>query len=160
MNLRITLIASSILLTACAAKVTQQSLTLPLYPHAEWSEVQEGVRAFLWDGEETQINGWEIMGTYDDGVQKDFFYSDSEHADQDFWHFYLGESTLMDLGYDTIFTEEQQFDRQFVGLQDEENHVLLFSNMVEFSVPFPEDPECPCKYTFTIFTDDERVELQ
>ncbi|MBU2259916.1 hypothetical protein KKC44_04915 [Patescibacteria group bacterium] len=147
-------------LVSCMPKGPQASYILPLYPLAQWSEPQKAERSFDREGVLTTVQGKEVMGTVDDENRKQFFYTDSEFRDDDFWRYYLVDETLMKIGYQTIFVEEYKEDRQFVGLRDDDGHVLLLSNIVEFANDNQDEPECPCTYTFTIFTNDERVVLE
>ncbi|MBU0766194.1 hypothetical protein KKF55_00175 [Patescibacteria group bacterium] len=160
---RLLLIFGALALGACTTEVKSPaplaSYALSLYPHALWSDPVEAERSFVWEDEETTVQGREVTGTYDEGEQNSLQYSDIQFADEDFWKFYLEEETLKKIGYETIFVEEEEYDRQFVGLRDEEGHVLLLSNIIDFDTDIAFAPECPCKYTFTIFTNDERVEL-
>jgi len=156
---RMIILIGIFVLISCAPQGPQVSYILPLYPQAQWAEPQDAQRSFVWEGTETTVFGKELIGTYDDKKQKKLFYKESEFADDDFWKYYLADETLLKIGYKTIFVEEYESDRQFVGLRDEEGHVLLLSNIVEFANDNVAEPECPCTYSFTIFTNDERVEL-
>lgn len=146
-------------LASCTPQGPQAGFLIPLYPPAQWSEPQDAERSFEWEGVLTTVQGNEVMGTYDDEKQNKLFYKESEFADDDFWKYYLVDETLMKMGYQTIFVEEYESDRQFMGLRDEGGHVLLLSNIVEFSNDNIEEPECPCIYTFTIFANDERISV-
>ncbi|MCF7844438.1 MAG: hypothetical protein K9M03_01240 [Kiritimatiellales bacterium] len=161
---RLMFICGALLISGCSPKnespPLQASYIIPLYSHAVWSQPLESERTFEWEGELTTVQGREVTGTYEEGVQNSLQYSDMEFADEDFWKYYLGEDTLKLSGFDTIFIEEEDYDRQFVGLRDEAGHVLLLSNIIDFDVNIAFAPECPCTYTFTIFTNDERVVLE
>jgi len=136
------------------------SFELSLHPVFDWSEPVKITRTITSPDGDVNIEGNEVTAVYEDEELKMLHYPESDFPDQDFWRYYLGEETLQKLGYTHILAEEEDFDRQFIALGDESLHVLMLSNLVEFTGPFPDAPECPCKYTFTIFTNDRRIIME
>jgi len=135
-----------------------QTLALTLYPLVDWDERRESSRTFTWEGSEVTINGWEIQGTLEQSLNMDLLNEETEYADDDYWEFMLAGDKLKKLGYERIMAQEEKEDRQLVALRSNDGHLLILSSIVDYF-----DPElrmCPCDYTFTVFTDDERVQLK
>ncbi len=72
----------------------------------------------------------------------------------------MGNDSLKNLGYEEVFAEEDKFDRQLAGFRDDLGHVLILSNLVEYSFVSEAFSDCPCTYHFAVFTNDERVLLR
>jgi hypothetical protein len=127
-------------------------------PKLEWRTVKDPDT-----GSERTFKGHAVTCTVDEnevGDSTPLVYKDSDFMDEDFWWYYVGNNALKNLGYPEAFVYEQSFDRQYMGLLNEQGNVVMLSSIREFDMPFPEDPQCPCKYTLSVFTDDERVLIE
>ena len=129
-----------------------------MYPLAEWEDAREASRVFVWEGREVTVKGWETQGTLDQNMDLDLLDEKVDFANDDFWQFMIGGEMLKNLGYEKILAQEEKEDRQLVALRSNDGYLLIISSIVDYF-----DPEllmCPCEYTFTVFTDDERVQLK
>ncbi|MFH0770428.1 MAG: hypothetical protein V1926_03550 [Candidatus Peregrinibacteria bacterium] len=135
------------------------SFMLPLYPLVRWTVPLPAERTFAMEGVERTVSGLEISAEFSDEGEPALYYNDSEYADEDFWRFMTEGQTIEKMGY-SVFVSEQGDDRQFLGFSDAEGNVLLIAHLMRTtSFTEEEEPACPCEYTFTVFTNDPRVEL-
>ncbi|MBU0458803.1 hypothetical protein KJ652_04800 [Patescibacteria group bacterium] len=158
---RIIFFTSLILLSSCFSKdlPAEQSETsvLPLYSHVEWSHAKDSQRLFAYEGTETLVSGLETYAVYDGDMEVE-----GEMIVDRFWEYFLAGDSLKNLGYEEIFVLEEEFDRQFVGLRNKEGNIILISSITDFDFVDESEEiyECPCIFTFKVFTDDERVQLK
>lgn len=137
---------------------------MPLYPFVTWSNPEPTARTFTDGEEEITVEGWEVVAAYADEsaelVPEELVFEESEYVDEDFWHYYLGTPTLNDMGYTTVLLEEDLPERHLIALGDDGGHVLVITDTIVFHGEYEGEPDCPCEYTFTVFSDDERVLAQ
>lgn len=135
------------------------SFAIPLYSIVQWTVPLPAERTFVMEGNERTVPGLEITAQFSDEGEPVLYYDDSEYADEDFWRFMTEGGAIGQMGY-TMFVSEEGDDRHLLGFSDSEGHVLLLSHLTRTTTfTDQEEPACPCEYTFTIFTNDPRVEL-